>query len=116
MQIGGYMTLQDEVEAFDNAVKFKDIPKESLKDIIIQKQGERMECPTAGDKYILFMSKDTTVFKGVYFPVNLYEGIYKFDPETKLYVRNMPEEIISDIDNISLEDLKTKCAECLDSM
>lgn len=111
MQMGGYMTLQDEVEAFNNATKFKDVPEESWKDIIIEKQGERMECPSIGERYILFMSKDTAVFKDIYFPVNFYEGIYKYNSETGRYVRNMPEEIFSDIDDISLDDLKIKCAE-----
>lgn len=111
MQMGGYMTMQDEIDAFDNAVKFTENPEKSWKDIIIEKKGENMEFPNVGEKYILFISKDTAVYKGIYFPVNSYEGIFKYDPEPNLYVRNMPEEIVSDIDRITLDELKEKCAD-----
>lgn len=76
VQMGGYMTLQDEVDAFHDEAHFPDVPADKRKDTIIEEKTTTEPYPKAGESYVLFFNS-STLFSGAYTSVNDYEGRYK---------------------------------------
>jgi hypothetical protein len=106
VQIGGYMTLQDEIDAYDNSVKFQDISQDERSSILIEKRIG--DYPDVGEKYILFLSADN-LFEGAYYPVNEYEGVFKYDDSSEKFNRNMPEDQTDDLISVDSDELKASC-------
>lgn len=91
VQMGGYMTLQDEVEAFDNEFRFPGTTKEERKNTIIEKKGSQDLYPQSGDSYVFYLTLcENGIFSGGYSPVNDYECRYKLDKAGK-YTRTVPD-------------------------
>jgi hypothetical protein len=88
MQMGGYMTLQDEVDAFHDEAHFKQMTKEERQKIFIEKKTSSDNYPKAGDSYVYYLAKDN-IFPGAYTPVNDYECRFKIDGNGNC-TRNMP--------------------------
>ena len=72
----GYMTLQQEVDANDNAFRFPDTTKEEREKILIQKKIDPGPYPEIGEEYVLFLEEQEG-FGGALCIVNEHEGRYK---------------------------------------
>lgn len=110
IQIGGYMTIQDEINAYNNEDKFQNISLDARESTLIEKNIADNDYPLAGDRYVLFISKDN-LFEGAYYPVNEYEGVFKYDVNSQKWNRNMPEEQSNDLTSVKLDKLKAVCAD-----
>ncbi|MDI6619849.1 MAG: hypothetical protein QME45_14555 [Clostridiales bacterium] len=114
IQYGGYMTIQDEIEAFNNEVHFAGMTKEERENTIIEKKITKEAYPKAGESYVYFLSLNNK-FSGAYVPVNDYECRYKLNSKGR-FVRYMPQnesnakaftsDEIQSVDNCTFEWMK----------
>lgn len=112
VQIGGYMTIQDEINAYNNSIKFQDISANLRSSTIIEKRVSSNDTPLVGDRYVLFISRDN-LFDGAYYPVNEYEGVFKYNETYQTLERSMPEGQPQDLSIIDLNMLKASCIDIL---
>lgn len=89
VQVGGYMTLQDEVEAFHDEVRFPGLTEDQRKETIIEKKTTSESYPQAGESYVFFLMPSDN-FAGAYTPVNDYECRYQLGGDG-YYSRYVPE-------------------------
>lgn len=115
IQFGGYMTLQDEVDAFDNEFRFPDTTKEQRENIIIQKKITPEPYPEVNEKFVFYLVKDN-VYKNAYTSLNDYQGRYKDNKQSK-YERFVPDserdstynvKNLDNVNNCSVEYMKNQ--------
>lgn len=89
MMYGGYMTVKQEVDCYDDAERFKDIKKKDWSKTFIEKKLIQEEYPKCGEEYVLSLNDSDTV-DGAYVPVNEFETVFK--KENERYVRTVPSD------------------------
>lgn len=86
---GGYMTVEQEVEHYDNASKFANIDKSKWKTTYIEEKLTDADYIAKGEEYV-FCLLDNDISQGTYVPVNQFETIFKkVDNE---YIRTLPSD------------------------
>ena len=99
IQLGGYLTLQDEIDNFGGESRFKDIPEEKWKDTLIEIPYSSGKYPEPGDRYVYFLQLTDNVTpengensaKGAYFPFNSFQGRFIYSEKTNKYARLFEE-------------------------
>jgi predicted small secreted protein len=107
--LGGYISIQDHVDAFQNGFRFDNVPKEEWATTYICEGAPAWGFPEPGDKYAYFLA-ESTKFEKAYRAVQSDETIFKDDGSGR-YTRINPfdgyippdgEEVI---DSFTIDDL-----------
>lgn len=98
MMYGGYMTVKQEVDYYNDAERFKEIKKKDWDKTFIEKRLIQKEYPKCGEEYVISL-EDSDIVEGAYVPVNEFETVFK--KENERYVRTVPSEdyFSSSVDN-----------------
>lgn len=96
LHLGGYMTLADEVEAFDNAFRFENVPEKEWDSSIIEKRFSPDPIPQIGDTYVYCLVKNIEDEKDAwmgdtYCALNEQYGRYR-EGEDGMYTRTLGED------------------------
>ncbi|WP_026835425.1 hypothetical protein [Eubacterium xylanophilum] len=89
MMYGGYMTVKQEVDYYNDAERFKEIKKKDWGKTFIEKRLIQKEYPKCGEEYVISLG-DSDIVEGAYVPVNEFETVFK--KENERYVRTVPSE------------------------
>lgn len=87
LSYGGYISVQQIIDADKNNEKFSDIPKEERKTTYYSDKFIDADFPKQGEEYVMCLM-DSCLKKGVYEPVNAFESIFKKTGNE--YVRTLP--------------------------
>jgi hypothetical protein len=95
LHLGGYMTLADEISAFDDAYRFENIPKEDWDTSIIKKSFSPDPTPQVGDLYVYCLIRNPAVeedswMEETYSPLNEQYGRY-LQGEDGMYSRTLED-------------------------
>ena len=98
MMYGGYMTVKQEVDYYNDAERFKEIKKKDWGKAFIEKRLIQKEYPKCGEEYVISLG-DSDIVEGAYVPVNEFETVFR--KENERYVRTVPSEdyFSSSVDN-----------------
>lgn len=131
---GGYMTVQQEVEHYNDAEKFSGIDKDKWSSTYIEEELTEGDFAVKGDEYVLCLN-DSDLEKGAYSAVNEFETTFK-KSKGGVYERTLPsgdyygdtlspdarcldgdytktvdgETMLKDDVSFSIEDFKNACA------
>ncbi|MCD7810352.1 MAG: hypothetical protein LUG91_00650 [Ruminococcus sp.] len=83
LQYGGYMTIQDEIDYYQDDYRFADMTDKEKNDTLIEKRSTSAVDMQLGDNYVAFIAEED-VLEGAYYTLNEGEGIFEFENESTL--------------------------------
>lgn len=107
---GGYVPLEDVIEANDSADRFSEIPQSEWGTTMVHQSVLGLEMPQAEEEYVFFLLDDNH-FSGCYYPLCEGYGILRYDEGEGAFHRMLEDETGTEL--IQAQTVEAFDAQCV---